>query len=452
MREKMKGTTEALKKTFEYQRVVEKERLLNDFMGGPPPDVDWTGAAEDTQYFTHGFHPYPARMPPHISRRLISMYSHSKSDVLLDPYCGSGGVLVEGMLQGHRSIGVDLNPLAVLIAKVKTTPIAPERLEATRKSLVEEIEKELSSNAECEPPKIKRLGFWFKPEAIHELCIIKENLELLKEQKDIYDFFRVCFSLSVRKASNIRNGEFKLYARQGEELVRFIPEAFRQFRRITLRNIEKMRNFVRYIEKHDVGEATVLEGDTRSLLKLDPELLDEKTVSLVVTSPPYGDSHTTVAYGQFSRYSSLWLGLPEEKVLSVDERSLGGRLVHKEGNLESHTLEDILSRISDTDDKRAKEVLAFFFDADKSLEQVARAMIPHASHCCYVLANRTVRRVPIQTDTIFIELGRKYGLEHLVTFHREIPNKYIPLVNAPENVSGKLGATMSKESIVVWKF
>jgi site-specific DNA-methyltransferase (cytosine-N4-specific) len=441
-----------LKAAFDYQQIVQEEKHLTEFMEGEETVIDWTGASEDTKYFTHGFHPYPARMVPHISRRLLRIYSHSKSDVLLDPYCGSGGVLVEGMLYDRLSIGIDLNPLAILIARVKTTPISAKELMATRGRLVSRIQTDLDSKKEVSVPKIKNLEFWFKPEAIRELSVIKSNLEELKDDEKVYDFYSVCFSLAVRKASNIRNGEFKLYGKSPEEKLKFSPEAFKRFQQITLSNVSKMREFYDEMQSHPRGKAVIREGDTRHLLEIDPEILKKRTVKTVITSPPYGDSHTTVAYGQFSRYSSLWLGLPEEKVLKVDERGLGGRMVHKEGELGSPTLDGLLAEIGNTDEHRAREVYAFFHDADKCLEQIAEAMIPGESHCCYVLANRTVRRVPIQTDIVFTELAKKYKMQHLTTLYRDIPNKYIPLVNAPENIPGKLGPTMSKESIVVWKY
>jgi len=73
-------------------------------------------------------HPYPVRMIPQIARRLIERHS-KPNDTALDLFCGSGSVLAEGKILGRRSIGIDINPLAISIAKVKTTPIDPSKLE-----------------------------------------------------------------------------------------------------------------------------------------------------------------------------------------------------------------------------------------------------------------------------------------------------------------------------------
>jgi len=436
-----------LKRVFDYSLIVEKERKLTEFLGLKEDSIDWTGIQEDTRYFTHGLHPYPARMPPHISRRLIRMYSKNQEDLVLDPFCGSGGVLVEAMLYDRMAIGVDLNPLAVLIAKVKTTPLNPETLYKVKYKLLEGAAQRLKSS-NYKVPNIKNLDYWFKPEAVAGLAAIKEELEELSLMEEVADFFRVCFSLTVRETSNLRKGEFKLYRRSVAELEKFKPDPLKTFSEIVSENIQRMADFYFEMLKHPKGKARVFKGDTRNLLELG--VVDKGSVDLVVTSPPYGDSHTTVAYGQFSRFSLLWLGFPEQEAYSVDSKSLGGRVLKKEKNLGSATLDLVLSKIDQVDQSRAKEVYSYFYDADVSLEQVAESL-REGAYCCYVIANRTVRRVKVPTDQIFVELAQKYGLKHVVTFRREIPNKYIPHVNAPENVRGFKGETMTKESIVVWK-
>ena len=70
----------------------------------------------------HGFHSYPARMHPATAARLVRAALGGAAATVLDPFCGSGTVLVEAMIAGRRAIGTDLNPLAVRLATLKTTP------------------------------------------------------------------------------------------------------------------------------------------------------------------------------------------------------------------------------------------------------------------------------------------------------------------------------------------
>lgn len=438
------------------------ESKLTEYIPGvkASPADDWTYRKADTQYMTHGFHPYPARMIPQVARRLIQTYTKSQSELILDPFMGSGGVLVESILNGNNAIGVDLNPLAILISRVKTTPINPELLTKFATQLTKKL-PERKKSGKFAIPRIKGLEFWFKEAAIEELATIKVAIEELEAPTEVMDFFKVCFSITARKSSNIKNGEYKLYRRQGKEHEKFTPHAFTTFTQTVRDNIENMREFYATIRKlHPTRRALPLLWDSRRLSELRTEVEEVQLrdsagngrVSLVVTSPPYGDAKTTVAYGQFSRYSALWLGLPPDQVYSVDNAGLGGMPISKTRELKSVTLDKTFAAIEQRDKIRALQVFAFFDDLDRCMEQLSKVLIKHGSHCCFVTGNRTVKRLRIPTDQILVEMAMKYGLKHLTTHYREIPTKTIPWVNAPENIPGMNGETMNKESIVIWSF
>lgn len=83
---------------------------------------EWTFLDVSTRKYTHAIHLYPARLHPEIPKRIIAKYA-KRTDVVLDPFMGSGGVLLEAILHGNNAIGIDVNPFAILLSKVKTTPI-----------------------------------------------------------------------------------------------------------------------------------------------------------------------------------------------------------------------------------------------------------------------------------------------------------------------------------------
>ncbi|HEX2879794.1 MAG TPA: DNA methyltransferase, partial [Polyangiaceae bacterium] len=92
------------------------------------PIIEWalkvSSDSNSVRDHVHGFHSYPARLHPVTARRLIEKLSR-EGDTVLDPFCGSGTVLVEGQLQGRHTIGVDLNPLAAELARFKTERTKP---------------------------------------------------------------------------------------------------------------------------------------------------------------------------------------------------------------------------------------------------------------------------------------------------------------------------------------
>ena len=121
---------------------------------------------------THGFHTYPARMHPHIARRLLEAIPPGAT--LLDPFCGSGTVLVEGILRGARTVGVDASPLAILIARAKTG--RPRRdLVVRARAIARDVlaEGKAARRSGWEPPPRRAvkaaLRGWFDPHVRAEL-------------------------------------------------------------------------------------------------------------------------------------------------------------------------------------------------------------------------------------------------------------------------------------------
>ena len=422
---------------------------------------NWDFAGEDTQYLTHGLHPYPARMVPQIAGRLLRRFAN-KNDVVLDPFCGSGGVLVEARLAGLNSVGIDVNPLACLIAKVKSNPVDPNLLYSTWRRLKAKIMREMTSfkfkEIDVEIPDFSgtNIDYWFKPTTMKELAIIRRNIEAI-EDDTLRRFFEVPFSLTVRDVSGTRKGEYKLYRLPEDEWKKYSPDTLLTYIKHVEKAIQKMEDF--YKESNKDVFSKVFMADTRFLFtdkfpEEGNELLKNYPPRIIVTSPPYGDSRTTVAYGQFSRLSSLWLNFePEFKkdiIMNVDKMSLGGNV-----NNNIHLNEDLpllnqtVRKIGEKDEKRAKETLAYFSDLHKCLEKMY-ACLDKDGYCCIVIANRTVRRCLVPTHAIIAEMGVKIGFEKDVTIiPRNIPTKRLPWENAPENIPGLKGKTMNKENIVI---
>ena len=419
--------------------------------------TDWDFKGFNTQYMTHGFHLYPARMIPQIASTLIKHFSY-KGDTIYDPFCGSGTVLVESLLHGRHSIGTDLNPLALLISKVKTTPINPSILLKTWHEINEKIREDFKNyNLKQFKPTISKLAentninFWFKDYVIDGLSIIRNRLEkiLSKEKEEIKNFFLVCFSATVRKVSNLRNGEYKLYRISPDKLRSFNPNVYLTFKNIINTNINKMREFYNYIKdnnRRNIKVKVIGPIDTRFI----PEkIIKNNSIDLIVTSPPYGDSRTTVGYGQFSRYSLIWLGFGKEEVYNIDANLLGGKKAKRNG-LKSRTAKKIIEEISKRDKKRAEDTEAFLVDLNETLKQMYR-VLKKGSHACIVIGNRTVRRVKVPSSTITKELGEILGFEHVITIGRNIPAKSIPTKSKFKLENGEVTwiRTINKEDIVI---
>lgn len=413
-------------------------------------DESWDFRKADTKRLTHGIHPYPAMMIPQVAARLISSYG-AAGDVLFDPYCGTGTSLLEAKLTSMDAVGTDLNPLARLIASVKTTEQDAGKLAKHIDRFETWAQKAaagspaahnaaISDNGEVKIPNFPNIDYWFAEEIQYDLAVISHFIDSVANS-EIANFLKVAFSQTIRECSWTKNSEFKLVRMKDEQRERFEPDAYGTMTEILRRNHMAMQNLS---EISPSGVAKVCSFDT--VEGIPGNVIPPESVDLVVTSPPYGDSRTTVAYGQFSRLSNQWLGFHEASRLDND--LMGGRGGSHEKKFGVPAIDDTVTEIAKVDQKRAGEVVSFFSDYQKSICNVAQVVKPGGT-ACYVVGNRTVKGVQIPTDEITASFFEANGFTHLKSIVRNIPNKRMPYKNSPTNVSGVIADTMKHEIIVI---
>lgn len=455
------------------------------------PNDYWDFKTDDVREYTHGIHNYPAMMVCPISRNIIRLVKDIRDvDSILDPFMGSGTVLVEGVLSGISEIyGTDINPLALFLSKVKTTKIDVNDLQREAQKLYDRVkdkydqyliqidgvddvmrysykldltskdgwgtnapqflDKYVKNNyLDIEIPQFKNIGYWFKPKVILLLSIIKAEINLI-ENESIRDFIFVAFSETIRFVSNRRNGEFKMFRMPTAKVEAFEPDVIKEFTTILDRNINKMNSFVEYCEEKDSNSTVFLYNNNATSLDSIPN----GSVDLVITSPPYGDSRTTVAYGEYSRLSLQWLDLyelSEKDIMGIDKSLMGGNKYRNgfEYTIPSKILKESLEKIKDIDLERAGDVYSFYLDLSNAIFAIAQKT-KSDGYQFWVVGNRTVKNQILQTDKIIAEIASNYGLEHIYTIDRNIINKVMPALNSPTNETGVKSSTMTNEHIVI---
>jgi site-specific DNA-methyltransferase (cytosine-N4-specific) len=403
----------------------------------------WDFRGEDTKYATHGIFRYPAMMVAPVVRRLIDEYGQpDRTGRLLDPFCGSGSALVEAMLHGMASSGVDLNPFATLLAKVKTTPLDPSELRRAHVAIATRYDEVAGREPEVDLPTLR---FWFSTQAIRNLSRLRSAIQEIRPA-EVRAFFEMCLAEAARYVSWTRRDEYKVFRIPEEKRRAWRPDVLASFARIVSRNVERMADFASRLPT-GAPRASVVAGDVRL-----PGAIPGGQYDMIVTSPPYGDSRTTVAYGQFSSLCLAWLGYDRKSVNAIDRASLGGVPVQSAPEPPaSTTLARHLKEIGAKDPTRAAHVASFYADLCVAFRNVAGVLSP-GGRACVVVGNRTVKGVRLETDVILSELlENECGLVHQETIVRGIPNKVMPLRNSPSNVPGAVGDTMANEYILILK-
>ena len=223
---------------------------------------------------SHSIHPYPAKVLVNIPHFFLANEVLSgDGDFVLDPFCGSGTVLLEAILANRNGLGVDANPLARLIATVKTTPLECDRLERAAMDLGARIEGAVGGN---DVPDVVNIRHWFYPHVVEQLCAIRSAIRAVG-RPDFRRFFWLCFSWCTRRVSladprisvpvRVRpdtypNGHW-LKEKTAERLGRLRRvNVFAEFGAIVCENLERMRRLADMVN----GEvAEVISDDARGL-------------------------------------------------------------------------------------------------------------------------------------------------------------------------------------------
>lgn len=423
---------------------------------------DWTFAHSNTQYYTHGIHKYPARMPPQIPGTLLNFFESQgeiePGSTVYDPFSGSGTTAVEARLNGHNAIANDINPFACMLSRAKSIPLNISELEAARSDLIEGLPQKFDAIKAEKPPFEKLLPEqaledareigtdWFPQPQLYQLLFTREKLNKLEEKrhsKDVIRFLRICLAKASRRVSYQRLDEFKRYRMSQEDRESHNPNAYKELLDASNDNINRMKEYSRKVD-HDL-DTEIFTGDSRCIIDSTQAPIGENDADIVITSPPYGDHQTTVAYGEFStNLSMIAEGREFDEMAAVDSRGLGGAdsnsVSISEIETDSPSLHDTVKSLREIDG-RSEDALAFFEDFVQVIEEVATITKP-GQPVAWVVACRRMSDHLIPMNLITRELCEGRGYSFMVELPRHIQSKTMPHEN-PQ------GQTMADEYIVV---
>jgi len=289
-------------------------RTAGDPSRAEPLRAALEGASEvEVDDLTHGFHPYPARMHPGVARGVLEGVAAEEgvaAGPVLDPFCGSGTVLVESLRAGRPSLGVDLNPLAIRLCEVRTRltdPAARDRLLAAAAAVAETSEDRVRGRVPAVAPVPGYLVPRWDAHILKELAGLREEIRDTPMDGETRRALELVFSALVGKFSRRRGdtveGEAPRRLRKG------LPTEF--FLRKTRELAERWARLAAEVASPPAPVSAV-EGDARRL----PELLGRAPrPTLLLSSPPYGGTYDYVAHHEL-RYP--WLGL-DPRPLQRDE-------------------------------------------------------------------------------------------------------------------------------------
>jgi len=359
---------------------------------------------------THLIHPYPAKLLAHIPYFFLSADSLSNpGDRVLDPFCGSGTVLLEAVLSGRRPVGADSNPLARLIALAKITPIDIQPL----KTLLAEVIGLAASYQKGDSlplPDVINRQYWFHPQVTQQLAALLEAIRQAADS-DSLRFLEVCFSSCLRRVSfadprlsvpvRLKHDQYetghRLHNRTNLRLEQLPTiNVLAAFESLAATNITRLQT-IEPLRAENLPAAGHVGCDARALsdahLPTDrTSVLGDGTIDLAITSPPYVGSQK---YIRASSLSLGWLGLCSSSMLrTLEDRNIG-REHHARAAYHTPLQTDIPQADLQLKDIRAKNPLrahiaaCYLLEMREALRETCR-VLRAGGHLVLVVGNSTI--------------------------------------------------------------
>ena len=390
-------------------------------------------------------HPFPARMAPGIA---LDALGGGKTQLrVLDPMAGSGTVLAVARANGHRAFGIDLDPLAVLLAGVWTRTVDAETVQKKAREILVRAKAQFGdlgsgsaypTGSDDETRKFIR--YWFDDYTRRQLTALSSCIRRVHDESTREVLWCGLSRLIITKSA-------------GASLAMDLSHS-RPHRRFEVAPVKPFSRFMSAVEavvsncpQRDSGTngplASVQQGDARRLS------IESDSIDLVVTSPPYLNA---IDYMRCSKFSLVWMGHTVKELRTIRGESVGTEASSKE-SLEADWVKLLIKqlKLSPVLSSRDHALLArYVWDMGKALAEVSR-VLRSTGRAVYVVGDNTVRGTFIRNSAIVTAVAEENGLSLQSRHFRTLPanRRYLPPPKRGTSTQ-MLDARMRREAVLVF--
>lgn len=386
-------------------------------------------------------HPFPARMAPELALNAISTLQ--PDSVVLDPMTGSGTVIRQANDLGHHAIGLDMDPLAVLMSRVWTSPVDDAEVERVAREVVEEARQLDLVDAvlpwiDDDPKTAEFIGYWFGPKQAADLRRLAYVIARRSEEGESVaplDVIRIALSrLIITKENGASLARDVSHSRPHRVMLESDYEVMSSFER----SARAVRS--RILASPPKRRSTVALGDARVM-----SAVNDGSVDAVLTSPPYLNA---IDYLRGHRLSLVWLGHRLGDLRTIRSNSIGAERApdRREDADELARMRRAMGAIDDLPAKFWGMIERYIQDLRAMTAEIARVM-KHGAQATFVVGNSCLRGVFIRNSEAVSLAARAAGLRLVDENERELPDssRYLPIT-----AGGALAKRMRTETILTF--
>lgn len=380
------------------QEMSKRERLASLLEG----ELNFHG--EDTGYASHNLHAFAAKFPPQLPRAFIRGLT-DPGDIVLDPMMGSGTAVVEALLEGRIGIGLDIDPLAIQLSRVKTMPLDIDSLRNVGLKVISRANTLLSNGQTIERNLAERfdertkafVNYWFLPTTQRELMALILAIQEVSDSS-IRRFLELTFSsIIVTKSGGVSRARDLAHSRPHLDKTKIPKNALEQFSIRFRKNLSSIAQ----LRMNDTLAAT-LAGDARFMPFADG------VIDLIVTSPPYANA---IDYMRAHKFSLVWLGKSIADLSELRAKYIGSERI---GHLQYEALPDrpetIIKQLAERDHRKAKILRKYFVEMRYVIAEMYR-VLHNDSAAIIVVGPSVMRGINVQTHYCLADIAKSIGFD-----------------------------------------
>jgi len=399
--------------------------------------------SQSSTYASHRLHAFAAKFPPQLPHVFIEQLTQP-GDVVLDPMVGSGTTVVEAFLLERKGIGIDIDPLARMICRVKTSRLQHETALVSggevlsRASAVQSDGKSLNGILEqFDSASREFIDYWFLPETQKQIASLIIAINELVDIRLREFLLLVLSSVIITKSGGVSLARDLAHSRPHRDNTKVPRNTYDQFRKSLIKSIQALQE----LPTHRNG-ILIKEGDARRLP------VRNNSVDLIVTSPPYANA---LDYMRAHKFSLVWLGhsiseLGEHRSKYIGSERIQGELSEELPEFTS----TVLNHLAMLDTKKERVVRKYFVEMKCVLREMLRVM-KSETVSVVVVGPSTMRGYLIPTQDCLADVGQSLGFEVVgITERRLDRNRRMMPARFTTNSQSMIEQRMHQEYIIAF--
>ena len=359
---------------------------------------------ENSSYASHDLHAFAAKFPPQLPRAFIRGLTRP-GDLVLDPMMGSGTTLVEAMIESRKGVGLDIDPLALRLCQVKTTPVDVNSMRTIGVNVISKAFR-MASDENAVDQALSKLfnsrtkafvDYWFPLTTQRQLTALALTIQEVEDNM-IRHFLELTFSsIIVTKSGGVSKARDLAHSRPHIDKTKVPKDAIEQFTQKFRKNLSSISQ----LEQKGIN-AIPIEGNARCMPFAD------NVVDLIVTSPPYANA---IDYMRAHKFSLVWFGESIEDLANLRSKYIGSERI---GHIPYSTLPDkaemIVRQLTDRDVNKAA-ILRKYFNEIRSVFTEMYRILRYDSVAIIVVGTSVMRGLDIQTHTCLADIASTLGFD-----------------------------------------